>query len=120
MGEQPQERKIGELCTRTSSTYQSWISRRSEGRSRSRPQQSAWCNIHPPPVKKIRTFTSKRSFNYVRHSTWTGDSRSNEGKALSVLATREGFSMVLLSTGGDGAKLGYIDEGLHEGILLTG
>jgi hypothetical protein len=49
-----------------------------------------------------------------------GDSRSNEGKALSVLATREGFAMVLLSTGGDGAKLGYIDEGLHEGILLTG
>jgi hypothetical protein len=48
------------------------------------------------------------------------DSRSNEGKALSVLATREGFEMVLLSTGGDGAKLGYIDEGLHEGILLTG
>jgi hypothetical protein len=48
-----------------------------------------------------------------------GDSISNEGKALSVLATREGFAMVLLSTGGDGAKLGYIDEGLHEGILLT-
>jgi hypothetical protein len=37
--------------------------RRSEGRSISRPQQSAWCNIHPSPVKKIWTFTSKRSFN---------------------------------------------------------
>jgi hypothetical protein len=49
-----------------------------------------------------------------------GDSRSNEGKALSILATREGFAMVLLSTGGDNAKLGYIDEGLHEGILFTG
>jgi hypothetical protein len=49
-----------------------------------------------------------------------GDSRSNEGKALSVLATRKGFPMDLLSTGGDGAKLGYINEGLHEGILLTG
>jgi hypothetical protein len=49
-----------------------------------------------------------------------GDSRSNEGKALSVLATWEGFTMALLSTSGDGAKLGYIDEGLHEGILLTG
>jgi hypothetical protein len=49
-----------------------------------------------------------------------GDSRSNEGKALSILATQEDFAMVLLSTGGDGAKLGYIDEGLHEGILLTG
>jgi hypothetical protein len=49
-----------------------------------------------------------------------GDSRSNEGKALSVIATWDGFVMILLSTGGDGAKLGYIDEGLHEGILLTG
>jgi hypothetical protein len=49
-----------------------------------------------------------------------GDSRTNEGKALSVLATQEGSAMVLLSTGGDGAKLGYIDEGLHDGILLTG
>jgi hypothetical protein len=28
--------------------------------------------------------------------------------------------MVLLSTGGDGAKLGCIDEGLHEGIKLIG
>jgi hypothetical protein len=26
--------------------------------------------------------------------------------------------MFLLSSGGDGAKLGYIDEGLHDGILL--
>jgi hypothetical protein len=49
-----------------------------------------------------------------------GDSRSNEGKALFVLATWEGFAMVLLSNGGDSAKLGHIDEGLHEGILLTG
>jgi hypothetical protein len=48
-----------------------------------------------------------------------GDSRSIEGKALSVLSTREGFAMVLLSTGGDNAKLGYVDEGLHEGILIT-
>jgi hypothetical protein len=44
----------------------------------------------------------------------------NEGKALSVLATREGFAMVPLSTGRGGAKLECIDEGLHEGILLTG
>jgi hypothetical protein len=49
-----------------------------------------------------------------------GDSRSNEGKALSVLATREGFAIVPLSTGRDSAKLECIDEGLHEGILLTG
>jgi hypothetical protein len=49
-----------------------------------------------------------------------GDSRSNEGKALSILATWEGFVMVLLSTNGDGARLECIDEGLHEGILLAG
>jgi hypothetical protein len=49
-----------------------------------------------------------------------GDSRSNEGKALSVLSTREGFAMVPLSTGEDGARLECIDEGLHKGILLTG
>jgi hypothetical protein len=49
-----------------------------------------------------------------------GDSRSNEGEAFSVLSTREGFAMVLLSTDGDGARLECIDEGLHEGILLAG
>jgi hypothetical protein len=49
-----------------------------------------------------------------------GDSRSNEGKSLSVLSTREGSAMVLLSTDGDGARVECIDEGLHEGILLTG
>jgi hypothetical protein len=49
-----------------------------------------------------------------------GDSRANEGKAFSVFSTWEGFAMVLLSTGGDGVRLEYIDEGLHEGILLAG
>jgi hypothetical protein len=49
-----------------------------------------------------------------------GDSRSNEGKALSILTTQKGFAMVLLSTGGNGARLECIDEGLHEGILLVG
>jgi hypothetical protein len=49
-----------------------------------------------------------------------GDSRSNEGEALPILATWEGFAMVQLSTGGDSAKLECVDEDLHEGILLTG
>jgi hypothetical protein len=49
-----------------------------------------------------------------------GYSRSNEGKAFSVLTTREGFAMVPLSTGGDRAKLEHVDEGFHEGILLAG
>jgi hypothetical protein len=49
-----------------------------------------------------------------------GDSRSNEGKAFSVLATRESFAMFPLSTGGDGARLECFDEGIHKGVLLTG
>jgi hypothetical protein len=49
-----------------------------------------------------------------------GDSISNEGKDLSILANREGFAMVPRSTSGDGAKLECVDEGLHEGILLAG
>jgi hypothetical protein len=49
-----------------------------------------------------------------------GWGRSNEGKDFSVLTTREGFAMVPLSTGGDGAKLEHVDESFHEGILLTG
>jgi hypothetical protein len=49
-----------------------------------------------------------------------GDSRSNEGKAFSVLTAREGFAIVPLSTGRDNAKLERVDEGFHEGILLTG
>jgi hypothetical protein len=53
----------------------------------------------------------------IQHG-WS-DSRSNEGNALSVLSTWEGFAMVLLSISGDDAKLGHINEGLHEGILLT-
>jgi hypothetical protein len=47
------------------------------------------------------------------------DSRLNEGEALPILTTREGFAMVPHLTGGDGAKLECVDEGLHEGILLT-
>jgi hypothetical protein len=48
------------------------------------------------------------------------DSRPNEGKAFSVLTTWEGFAMVTLSSGRDGAKLERVDEGFHEAILLAG
>jgi hypothetical protein len=48
-----------------------------------------------------------------------GDSISNEGKALSILSTQEGFAMILLSTGGDSARLECFDEGLHKRILLA-
>jgi hypothetical protein len=49
-----------------------------------------------------------------------GDSRPNEGKAFSVLTTWEGFAMVPLSSGRDGAKLERVDEAFHEAILLAG
>jgi hypothetical protein len=48
-----------------------------------------------------------------------GDSIPNEGKAFSVLSTRESFAMVPLSTDRDGARLECFDEGLHKGVLLT-
>jgi hypothetical protein len=71
MGEQPpQERKIGELCTPNIINLPI-LNLEEIGRPFG-PQQSAWCNIHPSPVKRIRTFTSKHSFNYVRLSTWMG------------------------------------------------
>jgi hypothetical protein len=72
MGEQPQERKIGELCTPDIIDLPILNLADIKRLFEIKPQQSAWCNIHPSPVKKIRTFTSKRSFNYVKHLTWTG------------------------------------------------
>jgi hypothetical protein len=72
MGEQPQEHKIRELCTPDIIDLPilnlTEIGRPFEIKT----STITWCNTHPSPVKKIRTFTSKRSFNYVRHSTWTG------------------------------------------------
>jgi hypothetical protein len=48
-----------------------------------------------------------------------GDSRSNECKAFSVLATWESFALVPHSTSGVETRLGSVDEELHEGILFT-
>ena len=48
------------------------------------------------------------------------DSRSNENEALSVLSTWESAAMVSFSTGTHGAKLGVLDEGDHDGVLLAG
>jgi hypothetical protein len=64
MGEQSQERKIGELCTPNIIDLQ--ILNLAEI---GRPFEIKTSTIR---IKKTRTFTSKRSFNYVRHSTWTG------------------------------------------------
>ena len=55
---------------------------------------------------------------HLRHAR--DDSRSNESEALSVLSTWESAAMVSFSTGTHGAKLGVLDEGVHDGVLLTG
>jgi hypothetical protein len=49
----PRERKIGELCTLDIINLPILNLEEIKGRSRLRPQQSAWCNIHPSPVKRI-------------------------------------------------------------------
>ena len=48
------------------------------------------------------------------------DSRSNESEALSVLSTWESVAMVSFSTTAHGAKLGVLDERIHDGVLLAG
>jgi hypothetical protein len=122
MGEQPpQERKTGELCTP---------------------------DIIDLPILNLadigRPFKIKTStIRMVQHSPFNGKEALNlhlqafiqlcqtfnmdgvtqdqmRAMLFFVLATREGFAMVPLSTGGDGAKLECVDEGLHERILLAG
>jgi hypothetical protein len=120
MGDQPQEHKIGELCTP---------------------------DIIDLPILNLeeigRPFEIKTStICMVQHSPFTGKADPNlhhqafiqlcqtfnmdgvtqdqmRARLFSVLATREGLAMVPLSTGGDGAKLEHVDEGFHEGILLA-
>ena len=55
---------------------------------------------------------------HLRHAR--GDSRSNKSEALSVLSTWESVAMVLFSTTAHGAKLGVLDEIVHDGVLLAG
>jgi hypothetical protein len=72
MGEQPQEHKIGELCTPDIIDLPI-LNLEEIGRPfEIKTSTIAWCSIHPSLVKRIRTFTSKHSFNYVRLSTWMG------------------------------------------------
>jgi hypothetical protein len=105
MGDQPQERKIGELCT--PDLIDLPILNLAEI---GRPFEIKTSTIH---MVQHSPFTGKEDSNLhlqafiqlsnIQHGQ--SDSRSNEGKALSVLVTREGFAMVLLSTVGDGARL---------------
>jgi hypothetical protein len=73
MGDQPPlERKIGELCTPDIIDLPI-LNLEEIGRPfEIKTSTIRWCNIHPSPVKRTRTFTSKHSFNYVRLSTWMG------------------------------------------------
>jgi hypothetical protein len=107
MGDQPQERKIGELCTPDIVDLRI-LNLTEIGRSFEIKTSTIRMVKHSP-------FTGKEDPNlhlqaFIQHG-W-GDSRSNEGEALPVLATREGFAMVPLSAGGDSTKLECVDEGL--------
>jgi hypothetical protein len=122
MGEQlPRERKIRELCT-LDIVDQPILNLAEIGRP-FKIKTSTICMVQHSP------FTGKEDPNLHLQAfiqlcqTFNMDGVTQDqmrGKALFVLATREGFAMVPLSTGGDGAKLECVDEGLHEGILLTG
>jgi hypothetical protein len=104
MGDQPQEHKIGELCTPDIIDLPI-LNLEEIGRPFEIKTSTIRMVQHSPP--SIHSTMS----NF--HHGWR-DSRSNEGKAFSVLATREGFAMVPLSTGGDGAKLEHVNESFHE------
>jgi hypothetical protein len=70
MGEQPQEHKIGELCTPDIIDLPI-LNLEEIGRS-FEIKTSTIRMVQHSPVKGIRTFTSKHSFHYVRLSTWMG------------------------------------------------
>ena len=55
---------------------------------------------------------------HLRHAR--DDSRSNKSEALSILSTWESAAMVSFSTTAHGAKLGVLDERVHDGVLLAG
>jgi hypothetical protein len=68
----PQERKIGELCT-PDIVDLPILNLAEIGRPFEIKTSAIRMVQHSPFTgKRIRTFTSKCSFNYVRHSTWTG------------------------------------------------
>ena len=54
---------------------------------------------------------------HLRHAR--DDSRSNKSEALSVISTWESAAMVSFSTTVPDAKLGVLDEGVHDGVPLT-
>jgi hypothetical protein len=71
MGEQPQpERKIGELCTPCIVDLP--ILNLTEIGRPFEIKTSTIRMVQHSLAKRIRTFTVKRSFNFVKHSTWTG------------------------------------------------
>jgi hypothetical protein len=120
MGEQPpQERNIGELFT--PDIIDLPILNLEEIRKLFEINTSTICMVqHSPFTCKENPNLHLQAFIQLFQTFNRGDSRPNEGKAFTILATREGFAMVPLSTGGDSAKLEHIDEGLREGILLAG
>jgi hypothetical protein len=71
MGDQPQECKIEELCTPDIVDLPILNLAEIERTFEIKTSTIRMVQHSPSPVKKIRTFTSKRSFNYVKPLTWT-------------------------------------------------
>jgi hypothetical protein len=143
MGDQPQEREIGELCTPDIIDLPilnlAEIGRPFEIKTSKicMVQQSPFTGKEDPNlhlqafIQLCQTFNMDGvtqdqmrarlfMFTLLGKALQRGDSRSNEGKAFYVHSTWESFAMVPLSTGGDGARLECFDKGLHKEVLLTG
>jgi hypothetical protein len=119
MGDQPQERKIGELCT--PDIIDLPILNIEEIGRPFEIKTSTICMVqHSPFTGKEDPDLHLQAFVQLCQTFNMDGVRSNEGDAFSVFITWEGFAMVPLSTGGGGAKLEHVDEGFHEEILLAG
>jgi hypothetical protein len=71
MGDQSQECKIEELCTPDIVDLPILNLAEIERTFEIKTSTIRMVQHSPSPVKKIQTFTSKRSFNYVKPLTWT-------------------------------------------------
>jgi hypothetical protein len=72
MGDQPQDRKIGELCTPNIIDLPI-LNLEEIGRPfKIKTSTIRMVQHSPSPVKRIQTVTSNHSFNYVNLSTWMG------------------------------------------------
>jgi hypothetical protein len=119
MGDQPQERKIGELCT--SDIIDLPILNLAEIR---RPFEIKTSTIrmlqHSPFTGKEDPNLHLQAFIQLCQTFNTDGVTPDQMRARLFPFSLLGKDMVPLSTDRDGARLECFDEGLHKGVLLTG